>query len=91
MLLGYIQAAMDQAKYEILPDDEGFYGEIPSLHGVWANAATLEACRDELQESVESWIVVKLRHGESDFPVLGGIDLNANEAQDREFRAEEVA
>lgn len=91
MLLNYIHAAMDRAKYEILPDDEGFYGEISPLRGVWANAATLEACRDELLEVVESWIVVKLRHGEGDFPVLDGMDLNAIGANDQRFSAEEVA
>lgn len=50
MLTEYIATAMRQATYEILPDDGTFYGEIPLCQGVWANAATLEACRDELQE-----------------------------------------
>ena len=49
MLTQYIQAAMQQAKYEIFPDDGTFYGEIPICEGVYANAATLEACRAELQ------------------------------------------
>jgi predicted RNase H-like HicB family nuclease len=43
MLLNYIQAAMNRGKYEILPDDEGFYGQVPDLRGIWANAPTLEA------------------------------------------------
>ena len=38
MLTQYIQAAMRQAKYEILSDDGSFYGEIPGFQGVWANA-----------------------------------------------------
>ena len=80
MLLNYVNAAMDRAKYRILPDDEGFYGEVPELRGVWANASTLEDCRRELQEVVESWIVVKLRQAGSVFPVLDGIDLNSAEA-----------
>ncbi len=53
MLLDYIQAAMQRAKYEILPDDKTFYGHIPECQGVWANAATLEECRTELQEVLE--------------------------------------
>ncbi len=44
MLTNYIQAAMHQAGYEILTDDNSFYGEIPGFQGVWANAPTLEAC-----------------------------------------------
>jgi len=33
MLREYLQAAMDQATYEILPEDNTFYGEIPVLPG----------------------------------------------------------
>jgi len=76
MLTKYIQAAMGRARYEILADGEGFYSEVPDLPGVWASAKTLESCREELLEVVESWIVVKLRHQDNDFPVLDGIDLN---------------
>ena len=76
MLTAYIQAAMRRAKYEILPDDEGFYGEIPELQGVWANEDTLEACREELQSTLEDWILVGLRMGHT-LPVIEGIDLDA--------------
>jgi predicted RNase H-like HicB family nuclease len=76
VLTKYIQAAMRRAKYEILGDDGSYYGEIPELPGVWANAGTLESCRDELAEVVEEWIVLglKLRHR---LPVLDNIDFNA--------------
>jgi len=56
MLKNYIRAAMGKARYEILPDDGTFYGEIPGFEGVYANADTLEACRDELEEVLEGWI-----------------------------------
>jgi predicted RNase H-like HicB family nuclease len=63
MLTKYIQSAMHRAKYEILPDDHTFYGEIPGFAGVYANAATLEACRDELAEVLEEWILFRVaRH-----------------------------
>lgn len=75
MLTEYIQAAMRQAAYELLPDDEGFYGEIPALLGVWANASTLEGCRNDLQTALEGWVVLGLRRGHS-LPILEGIDLN---------------
>ena len=40
---------MRRARYEILPDDGAYNGEIPGFQGVWANEDTLEACPDELQ------------------------------------------
>ncbi len=46
MLTEYIRAAMRQAKYEILPDDNTFYGEIPGFQGMWANEPSLEECRE---------------------------------------------
>ena len=60
MLTNYIQAAMNQAKYEILPDDGYYYGEIPGLQGVYAHAKTAEACREELQEVLEEWILFRV-------------------------------
>jgi len=75
MLLDYIQAAMRRASYEVLPDNEGFYGEIPECPGVWANAPTLEGCREDLQDALEGWILLSIdRH--LPLPVLDGCDLN---------------
>jgi predicted RNase H-like HicB family nuclease len=62
MLTQYIQAAMRRAVYEILSDGT-FYGEIPGFQGVYANAGTLEICREQLQEVLEGWIVLGLRLG----------------------------
>lgn len=64
MLTEYIRAAMRRAAYEILPDGT-FYGEISGFQGVYANAETLEACREELREVLEGWIVLGLRLGHS--------------------------
>ncbi|MBU1297531.1 MAG: molybdopterin-dependent oxidoreductase, partial [Bacteroidetes bacterium] len=47
-----IQAAMHRAVYELLPDGT-FYAEIPGLQGVYANAKSLEECREQLQEVLE--------------------------------------
>ena len=47
MLTEYIRTAMARARYEILSDGT-FYGEIPGFQGVYANADTLETCREEL-------------------------------------------
>ena len=74
MLSQYIQAAMRQAKYEILSDDGSFYGEIPDFQGVYANAETLEDCREELAEVLEEWIVFRLSRNLS-LPVVNGLRL----------------
>lgn len=74
MLTKYIQAAMHRASYEFIEDDRTFFGLIPDCQGVWANAETLEACRDELQEVLEGWIILGLRLGHT-LPVIDGINL----------------
>ena len=80
MLTEYIRAAMYRATYEILPDGT-FYGpfvrnggEIPGFQGVYANAKTLEGCREELQAVLEGWIILGLRLGHP-LPVVEGIGL----------------
>lgn len=78
MLTDYIRAAMHRARYEILKDDGTFYGEIPGFNGVYANAPTLEACREELQEVLEEWIVLGLRLGHK-LPVVDGIELTVEQ------------
>jgi predicted RNase H-like HicB family nuclease len=74
MLTQYIQAAMHQAKYEILPDNGSFYGEIPGFQGVYANAETLEECREELAEVLEEWIFFRISRNLS-LPVVNGLSL----------------
>lgn len=77
MLTKYIRAAMDKARYEIL-DDGTFYGEIPGFDGVWANADTLEACRDELEEVLEGWILLRVSL-HFPLPSVDGIELTVGE------------
>lgn len=79
MLINYIRAAMRQARYEILPDDGTFYGEIPGFEGVYANARTLEACREELEEVLEEWILLSVSRN-LPLPVVDGIELAIKEA-----------
>lgn len=78
MLTAYVNAAMRKAHYEILPDGEGYVGRIEGLQGVWANAETLEACREELREVLEEWIVLGLRMGHP-IPPVDGIELAVRE------------
>ena len=79
MLLQYISGAMQKAHYEILSDDQSYYGEIQGFDGVWANADTLEACRQELQEVLEEWILMHVaRHVV--LPVVDGVTLSVEPA-----------
>ena len=74
MLTDYIQAAMRHATYEPLPDGEGYFGHIPELQGVWANADTLDETRAELQEVLEEWLALGLsRH--IDIPAIDGLEV----------------
>ena len=75
MLTEYVEAAMRKAKYKLLNKEEGYFGRIPGFRGLWANEATLKACRKELRSVLEGWIIVSLRHGMS-LPVVDGINLN---------------
>ena len=78
MLTNYLRAAMRQARYEILPDDGSFYGEIPDFNGVYANAKTLEECRDELAEVLEEWLLFRISRN-LPVPVVDGIELTIKE------------
>ena len=70
MLTAYINEAMSRAAYKIL-EDGTYFGEVPELQGVWSNATTLEACRRELQEVTEGWLILKTRDND-DIPPSGG-------------------
>lgn len=74
MLLEYIQAALRHAKYEILSDDGSYYGEVPECNGVYANARTLEDCREELREVMEQWVLFRI-HRNLSLPIIEGIEL----------------
>jgi predicted RNase H-like HicB family nuclease len=78
MLTAYIKAALRKARYQILPDGEGYFGTIEGLQGVWANAKTIEGCREELQEVLEEWIVLGLKMGHI-LPEIDGVTLNIQE------------
>jgi predicted RNase H-like HicB family nuclease len=74
MLQEYLRAALEKAHYEILSDDKTYYGEIPGFDGVWANASTLEACRRELEEVLEEWLLLRISK-QLPIPVVDGLEL----------------
>ena len=78
MLTNYARAAMRRAKYERLPDDGSYYGEIPGFQGVYANAETLEDCRDELEEVLEEWILFRISEHLA-LPTVDGLELTIKE------------
>ncbi|NAS89838.1 HicB family protein [ANME-1 cluster archaeon AG-394-G21] len=63
MITEYIEAALSKAKYEMIEDEEPYYGEVPELEGVWATGKTLEECRKNLVEVIDGWIILRLRKG----------------------------
>jgi len=75
MLTEYIHKAMELAHYEIIEDDRTYWGEIPGFQGVWGRAETLEKCREELRETLEEWIIFRLRNN-LELPVVEGMNLN---------------
>ena len=60
MIREYIAKAMEKARYEILEEDGSYYGEIAECPGVYANAESLEACRKELEETLEEWLLLRI-------------------------------
>ncbi len=78
MLTEYLEAAMNRANYEVLPDDNTFYGDIPGFEGVYANSDNLETCRRELREVLEEWILLSISRHLS-LPIVGGIELRIKE------------
>lgn len=63
---------MQRARYEHLEDGTcfGSMADLADLRGVWANADSEEACRDELRDVLEGWILLHI----SDHPPLPSID-----------------
>ena len=74
MLRDYLHVALCRAMYEILPDDGSYYGEIPGLNGVYANADTLEECRKQLAEVLEEWVLFRLFRNLS-LPIIDDMEL----------------
>ena len=74
LISDYIEEAMKRAHYEIIEDEEPYYGEIRELKGIWATGKTLEECRNNLREVLEEWIIINLNRGIK-LPRLGNISL----------------
>jgi len=73
MLSEYIQSALQRSVYKQL-EDRTWFAEIPDFEGAWANAASVEACRSELADVLEEWLLLKI-HDHDPLPSLDGLDL----------------
>ncbi len=74
VLAEYIEIAMRDAVFVIFVEDGTYYGDIYGFQGVWANADTLEECRQELKEVLEGWIILGIERGH-EIPVLPSMNL----------------
>ncbi len=76
MIKEYVNAALNKAHYEIIEDEEPYYGEIPELKGVWATGKTLEECRREIgfSENIEGWMIRFANQG-MDIPAIDGYQV----------------
>ena len=78
MLIEYIEECMKIAHYEIIEDEEPFYGEVPPLAGIWATGKTLEECRHNLAEAIEDWVLLSIAKG-LPIPALGQVAIHLPE------------
>jgi predicted RNase H-like HicB family nuclease len=44
---------MSKAAFEIIEDEEPYYGEVPELKGVWASGKIMDECRENLRMVIE--------------------------------------
>ena len=82
MIIEYVNKAMSNAVYDKL-EDGTFSGKILQCPGVIAFGDTLYNCQEELQSSLEGWLIVKIRHGDK-LPIMGRINLNKKMPGDKE-------
>lgn len=62
MIKDYIAQALSHARYEVIEDEEPYYGEVPGLAGVYATGRSLEECRENLKNVIEGWILARREH-----------------------------
>ena len=74
MLTEYIEEALKRARYEMIKDEEPYYGDVKELQGIWATGKTLEECRNNLKEVIEGWILLSIKRG-LPIPALGKTEI----------------
>lgn len=70
----YVAAALRLALIEQL-EDGTWYAEVAELPGVWAASDSETDLPSELELVLRGWLALKREDGDTDVPVLEGIDL----------------
>jgi predicted RNase H-like HicB family nuclease len=78
MIRRYLDRALARARYSLL-EDHTYCAEVRGLRGVIATDATLEGCRERLQEVIEEWVLVRVAHGMK-IPALDGVTIRVRKA-----------
>jgi predicted RNase H-like HicB family nuclease len=78
MISRYIDEALHRAAYSAV-DGGMFCATVAGLPGVIATGRTLEACRDQLAEVVEEWVLVRVSLGLA-VPRLGTVRVHVKRA-----------
>jgi predicted RNase H-like HicB family nuclease len=78
MISRYIAEALRRAQYRIV-DDGLFCATVAGLPGVIATGKRLEACRDQLAEVIEEWLLVRVSQGMR-IPRLGAATVQVKRA-----------
>ena len=78
MIIRYVARALERAHYRVL-EDGTFVATVRGLRGVIATGATLEACRGDLTEVIEEWVLVRVARGLA-IPALDGATIKVRRA-----------
>lgn len=78
MITRYVDRALERASYRLLADGT-FAATVRGLRGVVATGDTLEACRRDLAEVVEEWVLVRVARGLA-VPSLDGATVKVRRA-----------
>jgi predicted RNase H-like HicB family nuclease len=86
VLTEYVKQAMRLAHYELLENGR-IFGSVRQCKGVWAEGKTVEECREELQSTLEDWLLLGFQLGHN-LPVIGGINLNRTNCRGKATHAQ---
>jgi predicted RNase H-like HicB family nuclease len=78
MITRYVARALERAEYRLI-DDGTFAATVRGLRGVVATGDTLEACRRQLADVVEEWVLVRVARG-LHVPTLAGATVKVRRA-----------
>jgi predicted RNase H-like HicB family nuclease len=78
MILRYIDAALERARFERLEDGQ-VCATVPGLRGVLAVGHGIRECRAELAEVIEEWVLVRIAQRLS-IPRIGGVTVKVKRA-----------